>query len=310
MAPASLRLALVGAALIAAVTFPNAVRAQQAFNVGPEACGQCHKSESEVWQKTKHAVSFNEFHRGAKTRDVLKVTGERSPKTSAVCVTCHYTTAQKDASAKPDQVAGPSCESCHGPASNWIKIHNDFGGPGVKKEQESADHKTKRLADAMKVGMVPPEDKFDVISNCYGCHGLGKAPVDGKVLGQMIEAGHPTNDSFEFITFFSGQVKHRFYPPDTTKNQDMTPQLKAEWYAVGQAAALVAATAGAGKTDNPKYAAAEKARIDKAKEVLGKVPDAAKVLAQPTVENGRAFAAAVKGKDLTKSVAPPDGGYK
>jgi hypothetical protein len=310
MAAASFKLGLMGAALAAAVSISGAARAQQAFYVGPEACAQCHKPESEVWQKTKHATSFNEFHRGAKTRDVLKVTGERSPKTSQVCVTCHYTTAQKDAAAKPDQVAGPSCESCHGPASNWIKVHNDFGGPGVKKEQESADHKTKRLADAMKAGMVPPEDKFDVVSNCYGCHGLGKAKVDGKVLGQMIDAGHPTNDDFEFIKFYSGQVKHRFYPPDTTKNQDMMPQLKAEWFAVGQAAALVAATAGAGKTDNAKYTAAEKARIDQAKQVLSKIPEASKVVAQPTVENGRAFAAAVKGKDLTKAVTPPEGGYK
>jgi hypothetical protein len=300
----------LGAAIAAAVAWAGTASAQQAFNLGPEACQQCHKSEYEVWQKTKHAESFKDFHRDKKTGEVLKVVGGRSPKSSEVCVTCHYTTAQKDAGAKPDQVAGPSCESCHGPASNWIKIHNDYGGPGVKREQESPDHKAKRLADAQKAGMVPPESKFDVVAACYGCHGLGKANVDGAKLGQMIEAGHPTNNDFEYIKFSQGQVKHRFYPPDTSKNQDLTPQLKAEWYAVGQAAALVAATQSEKKTDNPKFQEAEKQRIAKAKEVLGKVPDAQKLLGQPTPENGRAFAQAIKGKDLTKQVSPPDGGYK
>jgi hypothetical protein len=126
----------------------------------------------------------------------------------------------------------------------------------------------------------------------------------------MIDAGHPTNNDFEFVTFSQGQVKHRFYPPDTSKNADPTPQEKAEWYAVGQAAALVAATEGMNKTDNPKYKEAETARVAKAKEVLGKVPEAQKLLSQPTRENGRAFAEAVKGKDLTKAVNPPAGPYK
>jgi len=305
------RRAWLGAAIASVLAWPGAVLAQGAFMVGPEACQQCHKAEYDVWQKTKHAESFKDFHRQKKTTDVLKAaTSDRSPKTSAVCVTCHYTTAQKDASSKPDQTAGPSCESCHGAASNWIKVHNDYGGPGVKKEQEAADHKAKRIADAEKAGMVRPERKFDVVSNCYGCHALGRKELDGAVLGKMIDAGHPTNDDWEFITFSQGQVKHRFYPPDTSKNQDPTPQEKAEWYAVGQAAALVAATQGLSKTDNAKYKAAESARIAKAKEVLGKVPEAQKVVAQPTPENGRAFAEAVKGKDLTKAVSPPASGYK
>ena len=287
-------------------------RAADNFMVGPTACQNCHKPEFEVWSKTKHSTSFNEFHRLPKVRDVLKATNERSPKQSKVCVTCHYTTAQKDAAAKPDQVAGPACESCHGPASKWITIHNDFGGAGVKAADEKPDHKAKRIADAKAAGMVRPESKFDVVENCYGCHALGRPDVDGKVLGAMIDNGHPTNDDFEFVRYAEGQVRHRFYPPDTSANKEMTPQLKAEWYAVGQAAALVAASQGASKSDNAKYKAAETARIAKAKEVLGKIPEAKQLLATPTADAGRAFSAAINGKDLTKVVGalPEPSTYK
>lgn len=298
-------------AIAAAAAGVPAARAQ-AFDLGPDACQNCHKAEFDVWQKTKHATSFNDFHRLPKVRDVLKVTGDRSPKQSKVCVTCHYTTAQKDAAAKSDLVAGPACESCHGAASNWIKIHNDFGGPGVKQADEKADHKAKRIADSKAAGMVRPEMKFDIVSNCYGCHALGRKELDGKLLSGMIDAGHPTNDEFEFIRFSQGQVRHRFYPPDTSVNKEITPQANAEWYAVGQAAALVAATQGAGKTDNAKYAAADAARIAKAKAVLGKISEAKALLASPTPEAGRAFAAAIDGKDLTKAVGalPDPSSYK
>jgi hypothetical protein len=303
---------LLGLGLGLTLAFAAGTARAANFDVGPDACQNCHKPEYDVWSKTKHSESFKDFHRGPKVRDIIKVTNDRSPKTSKVCVTCHYTTAQADASAKPDQVAGPSCESCHGAASAWIKIHNDYGGPGVKQADEKPDHKTKRIADAKAAGMVRPEMKFDVASNCYGCHALGKADADSKTLAGMIEAGHPTNDSFEFIAFSSGQVHHRFYPPDTSKNKDLTPQQAAEWYAVGQAAALVEATQNATKTDNAAYAAAVKARIAKAKDVLGKVPEAKALLDKPTPEAGRAFAAAIDGKDLTKQVGalPAPSTYK
>jgi hypothetical protein len=299
------------AVLVTALTWAALAHADP-FNVGPEACHDCHKSEFEVWEKTKHAQSFKEFHRDQKTRDVLKATGDRSPKTSPVCSTCHYTTAQKDAAAKPDQVSGPSCESCHGAGSDYIKVHNDYGGPGVKKEAETADHKAKRLADAVKAGMRLPEMKFDIASACFSCHALGRKELAGDTLGKMIDAGHPVNADFEVLRFSQGQVRHRFYPPDTTANKELSPAEKAEWYAVGQAAALVAASEGMSKSPNPKFVEAEKARMAKAKEVLGKIPEAQKLLAQPTADNGRAFAAAIRGKDLTKSVGtlPDPSTYK
>jgi hypothetical protein len=303
---ATLALALIA---LLAVAWAPAARAAP-FNLGPDACQNCHKSEYEVWQKSKHAKGFNEFHRDPKVRDVIKVTGGRSPKQDPVCVVCHYTTGQKDAATKPDQIAGPSCESCHGPASDWIKIHNDFGGPGVKSADEKPDHKAKRFADAAKVGMVRPESKFDVVSQCYGCHALGRATADSKTLSAMIDAGHPTNDAFEYIAYSQGQVHHRFYPPDTSANKPLTPAQKSEWYAVGQAAALVEATLGATKTDNAKYKAADAARIAKAKDVLGKIPEAKQVLAAPTVDNGRAFATAIQGKDLSKAVGAIPDQYK
>jgi hypothetical protein len=282
----------------------------QPFNLGPQACAECHKPEYEVWQKTDHAEGYKEFHRKKEVRDILKVVGGRSPKQSEVCLACHYTVAKKDAAAKPDDVAGPSCESCHGPGSDYIKIHNDFGGPNVKKEQETPQHREQRIAAARKAGMIWPDlARYDVVDNCYSCHSMGRAKVDGAKLAEMIEAGHPVSE-FEYIQYGQGEVRHRFYPPDTTVNKELSPKEKAEWYAIGQAAALVNATEALTKVNSGKFAEAQKARIDKAKSILGKIPEAQKVLQQPTDENGRAFAQAIRGKDLTTAVGPVPTNYK
>ena len=78
----------------------------------------------------------------------------------------------------------------------------------------------------------------------------------------------------------------------------------ARLYLVGQAAALVSATAAIAKTDDPKYTAAQKKRISFAKEILSKVPEAAKILQTPTMDAGRQFADSIKGKDFTALVGP------
>lgn len=299
------------AGLAAAVLWPMVGAAQaQPFNLGPEACANCHKAEIDVWQKSSHAESFKELHRKKETRDVLKVVGGRSPKQSEVCVTCHYTTAQKDAEAKPDQVAGPSCESCHGPGSDYIKIHNDYGGPSIKKEEETPQHRQQRIAASRKAGMIwPALAKYDAVDNCFSCHSMGRAKVDGAKLAEMVEAGHPVSE-IEYIQYSQGQVRHRFYPPDSSANKELIPAQKAEWYAVGQAAALVNGAEALKKVPVGKFADVQKARIERAKAVLGKIPEAQKVLQQPTDENGRAFAAAIEGKDLAGAVGPMPTSYK
>ena len=84
--------------------------------------------------------------------------------------------------------------------------------------------------------------------------------------------------------------------------KELTKPQMARLYLVGQAAALVSATAAIAKTDDPKYTAAQKKRISFAREILSKVPEAAEILKTPTMDAGRQFADAIRGKDFTALV--------
>ena len=300
--PHAVRLFSLQAALAGLFLFVVApASAQDAAFLGPDACQKCHKAEMAVWEGTHHASVFAEFHKSDKARDITKAVGDRSPKKSETCILCHYT-AVLDSKGEPDPIAGPSCESCHGAASNWIEIHNDYGGQGVTAEQETPEHKAQRIADAVAAGMIRPEMTFDVARNCFTCHGLNNPALDGDTLTLMLDAGHPANPDFEFIAYSQGEVRHRFYPSDPTVNQEMTQAQKAEWYLVGQAASLVAATEGLERISHPKYVESMNARIARATEALSRVPEGASVLSAPTEANAQAFALAISGQDLSGAV--------
>lgn len=295
--------AIVAGLLIGGFGVPNAASA--AFKVGATKCQECHTAEAKVWEGTKHFKSYKSIHKDKRAKKIVKAIGDKRMKKSETCAICHYTAAQKDASAKPKLVSGPSCESCHGAASDWIAIHNDYG-KGVKRDGESAAHKADRIKKAIAAGMVRPERLFDVASNCMDCHGLANPALDAKDAAAMLDNEHPLNPNFELVEYSQGSVRHRFYPPDVTVNKEMTDAEKSQMYVIGQAAALVSATNAISKSDHAKYKAAQEKRIATAKAALeavkGQVPEAAKLLADPTAANGRALAEAVKGKDLSGAV--------
>ena len=264
--------------------------------VGPDKCEKCHREETKVWEGTAHHKSFREVHKHKAAKDIVEAVGEKRMRRADVCATCHYTVIEDK------QVSGPSCESCHGKASEWITVHNDYGGPAVKREQETPQHKAERIAKAKAGGMIRPEMLYDVAANCMSCHGLSNPKLSGEHAAKMMEAGHPLKPEYEIVEYSQGSVRHRFYPPDLTKNKEMTKAEMARLYVVGQAAALVSATEALKKSNNAKYVEGQQKRIAKAKEVLSKVPEAAALLKSPSAEAGRALAEAIATKDMTGAV--------
>ena len=100
-------------------------------------------------------------------------------------------------------------------------------------------------------------------------------------------------------------MHHRFYPPDVTANQEMSPAELSEAFVQGQAAKIVSATAAMSKSDNAKYQEAQTKRVALATEALMKltdVPEAKALVDAPNEENARALVAAIAGKDLTGQV--------
>lgn len=166
--------------------------------VGPQSCLECHESEGKAWQKSHHFETFKELHKRKEAKAIAEKMGVKNIKKEVTCAQCHYT-GQKVG----DPIAGISCESCHGAAKNWIKVHNDYGGPSVKKEQETAAHKAERIQKAVKGGMIRPENIYDVAKNCYQCH-----TVPNEKLVEV--GGHQAGSDFELVSWSQGEVRHNF----------------------------------------------------------------------------------------------------
>lgn len=285
--------------------------------VGPQACLECHKAEFAVWENTKHAKSFRELHKAPKAKDILAaVGGDSNPRKNTLCVQCHYTLEQADESATATAKSSVSCESCHGAASGWVKVHNDYGGTGVTREAEPAAHKTDRIKKSIEAGMRRPDTFYDLAANCLACHSLARSGVDGATIGKMLEAGHPINPDYELVKYSQGTVRHRFYPPKVDVNAEMTPAELARMFVTGRAAMLVAATAAQSKSDNAAYKDAIQKQIKSATDALNavkSVPEAAALVSAPTDENARKLVAAIANKDLAaevKSLLPKPEDYK
>ncbi len=272
---------------------------------GPKKCQECHESEYEVWKDSKHATSYKAFHKHDDAKKIVEaVGGAKSVKRNDTCAMCHYTMVQKSASSKPKASAGPSCESCHGASSEWRSVHNDFGGTDDPKKETAANRK-KRHEAAKKAGMIWSFMRYDIASNCMECHGLANPKLEADVLAKMLDAGHPIEPDFELVRYSQGSVRHRFYPPDVTKNKPLDDAGLARLFVEGQMAKLVSATQAAGKSQHPKYAAAQKKRAEDARAALTKVssvPAMKTFLAEPTDANARAVEAAIATKNLSAEV--------
>jgi len=108
------------------------IRCDPAEVIGAEACIKCHASECQQWKKTPHFATLEALHRKPEAKAIAKRLGLRSIKRNDVCVKCHYT--QQLVADRVRVVSGVSCESCHGAAKNWVKLHNDYGGETIESE--------------------------------------------------------------------------------------------------------------------------------------------------------------------------------
>ena len=286
------------------------------YYVGAKKCNECHEAEYKVWEGSKHFQSFREAHKTPEATKIATAMGGGDMKTNATCAICHYTLEQKDEQSKPVARAGTSCESCHSPASEWITVHNDYGGKNVKKEDETSQHRKDRIAAAQKLGMLWPTATYDLASRCMACHGLARSEIDGATLAKMLDAKHPFKPDYEWVRYSQGTVRHRFYPPAITDNSEMTPAEISRWFIIGQAAKLVSATAAMNKSDHPAYKEGQKKRAELARAGLSAVkdvPEVAALLADPSETNARKLTAAIEKQDLSakvKSLLPAKDSYK
>lgn len=227
--------------------------------VGSDTCIKCHAEEAAVWHGTPHFATFDTLHRTPQAKEIAKRMGERSIKRGAICVKCHYT--EQEVGGRTEATSGVSCESCHGPARDWIALHNDYGGPGVTKASESPQHAQLRRARSVAAGMRNPHNLYLVARSCFNCH---TAPNESLVE----RGGHPTGSpDFELVAWSQGRVRHNFLRTGGVGNAAEDRARLRVMYVVGQLTdleyslrALAAATlkANYGKAAALRSAAARK----------------------------------------------------
>lgn len=175
--------------------------------VGSESCAKCHKSEVAALAKQKHHASMAKTSGGNASKYIAAVGGNDS-----LCITCHGTPQGSGDAVKA--ISSVSCESCHGGAKGWLEIHG-------AKDVDRAD----RHAQSDKLGMIRASDVYTIAKNCFNCHVVFDEA--------LVNAGHPSSNKIEFLSWSSGEVRHNFQV-DQTKNAD-APSAWLE-YAGGNAA--------------------------------------------------------------------------
>ena len=214
--------------------------------VTAEACAKCHVNEVSVWKQTPHFRTFAELSRRPKAKEICKNMGIRSPKRSEICIDCHYTT--KMTNDKVRAMSGISCESCHGAAQDWVTVHNDYGGPTITKETETAAHQKQRWETAIANGMRNTRNLYQIARSCYGCH-----TVPNEELVNV--GGHNTGSmDFELVRWSQGQVRHNFLRTGGTSNATSSIERLRVMYVVGLIADLEFSTRATAKaTSKAQY---------------------------------------------------------
>ncbi|MCE9525862.1 MAG: cytochrome c family protein [Planctomycetales bacterium] len=258
------------AALVSAALAATAVRAELPEDphrlpldpkqvLGHEACEKCHANEVATWKKTPHSTTFLTLHQKKEASEIAKKLGLSSIKRGQVCIECHYTPQASEESTQAKAISGVSCESCHGAAQKWVKLHSDYGGPTVTKVQESEAHKAERISGSIAAGMRNPHNLYLVAQSCFRCHTV---PNEKLVNVGKHKVG---TENFELVAWSQGLVRHNFLESNGKVNRPLTDERLRVMFVVGQIADLefsLRATAEA--TEKAAYGITSAQRTDRA----------------------------------------------
>jgi cytochrome c553 len=128
--------------------------------VGPEACAQCHKKQFASWQTTRMAGAFEVLAPGkaAKAKRSAGLDPEADYRRVESCLTCHTTGYGQVGGfvsiETTPQMAGVTCEACHGPGGSYA---------GTVMSEENPTFKT---SEAVEAGLIYPP----TATVCVRCH--------------------------------------------------------------------------------------------------------------------------------------------
>ena len=231
--------------------------------IGADGCGECHQAAVDAWMESAHFTSFTGLHRSAEGKAITDKLGIRRIKAEAQCASCHYTAIEEEGRVRAKYAV--SCESCHGAAKNWVKIHDDYGGMDITRETETAAHRKQRFEKSAAAGMNHSEDVYRLVAQCYACHVVGNESIVEK-------GGHPSGSPIELVAWTQGEVRHNYLATDGKMNEHITREEARRFYVAGWALDLEYSLRAAAKAskDGP-YFVAMSARVKNAHDKLAKI---------------------------------------
>jgi hypothetical protein len=206
--------------------------------VGPDdpqkGCIKCHDGEVRAWEKTTHFDAYDALDGSEHAEEILENLGlDDYAVESNRCQSCHVTMYAELEGDEPEGKWGISCESCHGPASSWVDVHQDYGkddaGAKITPEErakETAEHRRSRVEQSIAHGMIRPENIYNLASNCLECHTVPDP--------ELVDLGGHTagSEGFELVAWSQGQVRHNFLHGG--ENEAATPERLRVLYVVGK----------------------------------------------------------------------------
>lgn len=265
--------------------------------VGPNACAECHKQETEAWKVSHHFKTYNDLPRNKEAIEIAKKLGIRRVKSESLCLTCHFTLQQKQDKEEP--VAGISCESCHSAGADWIKVHSEFSGKTEKTESKAEAETRLKLADSK--GMIRPSSLYRLAKNCYSCHVVPQEKL-------VNVGGHTAGSAFELVSWSQGEVRHNTWSSKGKENVAADPARKRMLYLVGLGVELeTGIRAVSNATARQPYAFAMARRVDAARKKLAVAAKAAPDVPELKKLVTYAYAAGLKLNNKPALTAAADG---
>lgn len=130
--------------------------------IGTKNCRKCHLKEFKSWSETKMANAYVLLKPGerAEAKQAVGLDPQKDYTKNSECLACHTTGFGKTGGfvsleATPE-LAGVSCEMCHG-----------AGGEYTKDQYMSLKNKEYKLAEVVKAGLVSPVTGETCTSLCH-----------------------------------------------------------------------------------------------------------------------------------------------
>jgi len=163
-------------------------------SLGPSSCSGCHGSQNGWWFGDRHFAAADPFFdREQKNVQIARLYGispSEMLRGNQVCMDCHGSVVS--GKEKREVQDGVGCESCHGPAADWLEPHQDEEG------KDQGRNRPGYLA-ALKLGKRDLVDLNTRANTCTGCHYITEP--------RLLSAGHPSGKGFDYLGGMK-KVKH------------------------------------------------------------------------------------------------------